>query len=204
MPARSVPPPPPPPRSAQPDSQAPRLQQRIAELTGKLTAARNERDKLKKSVHELEANQRQAQAALAASGQKPNPLAARVAELEAKLKLALQRAPREAPARVPTDTPATDGREVDALKSRVRELEAKLEAVERRPVTNDLKRIRGIGPAFERALAAAGVTAWVQIASWDPADVERIAEVLNISPTRIVAGQWTEQAKDLAQTDAGR
>jgi predicted flap endonuclease-1-like 5' DNA nuclease len=62
---------------------------------------------------------------------------------------------------------------------------------------DDLKRIRGIGPSFERKLHALEVTRFAQIASWNEADVERIAQALQILPQRVTRDGWIESAARL-------
>ena len=60
-----------------------------------------------------------------------------------------------------------------------------------------LRRIRGIGPAFQRALEQLGVTRVDQIAAWSPADVASFADRLKIRPERITKDDWVGQAKRL-------
>jgi predicted flap endonuclease-1-like 5' DNA nuclease len=62
------------------------------------------------------------------------------------------------------------------------------------PLTN----IRGIGPKFQRMLHALGVTSVSQVAAWEDADVERIAEALNIPASRIRKADWVAHARELA------
>jgi predicted flap endonuclease-1-like 5' DNA nuclease len=67
------------------------------------------------------------------------------------------------------------------------------------PVGDDLKRIKGIGPGFERTLKAAGITTFAAIAAWTPEDIQRIATLLNTQPGRLEKGDWIGQAKALVQ-----
>jgi predicted flap endonuclease-1-like 5' DNA nuclease len=60
-----------------------------------------------------------------------------------------------------------------------------------------LRRIRGIGPAFQRALEQLGVTRVDQIAAWSPADVTAFAEKLKVRPDRIAKDDWVGQARRL-------
>lgn len=60
-----------------------------------------------------------------------------------------------------------------------------------------LRRIRGIGPAYERALSALGVTRVEQIARWTDADVALFAEKLKTRAERIVKDDWIGQAQAL-------
>lgn len=82
------------------------------------------------------------------------------------------------------------------------ELRATLAALQEKlavaaPVGDDLKRIRGIGPGFERTLKQAGVERFSQIAEWTSEDVARFAELLHTQPARIERGNWVAQARTL-------
>ena len=61
---------------------------------------------------------------------------------------------------------------------------------------DDLKRLSGIGPAFERALNDLGVRTYAEIAAWSADDVERIARHLRVKAARVRG--WPEQARALA------
>ena len=67
------------------------------------------------------------------------------------------------------------------------------------PPSEDLKKIRGIGPKFEQHLHGAGVRSFAQIAAWSSADVERFAAELRIQPARIQREGWIEAARALAK-----
>jgi predicted flap endonuclease-1-like 5' DNA nuclease len=82
-------------------------------------------------------------------------------------------------------------------RARADALEARLAQLPEPPQGDDLKRIAGIGPGFERALRDAGVTTFQQIAEWTLEDVERIARQLKTAPARIVRGGWVERAREL-------
>lgn len=60
-----------------------------------------------------------------------------------------------------------------------------------------LRRIRGIGPAYQRVLEQCGVTRVQQIASWTEADLRAFADKLKIRPDRISKDDWIGQAKSL-------
>lgn len=60
-----------------------------------------------------------------------------------------------------------------------------------------LKRIRGIGPGYERALSALGVTRVEQVASWGDAEIEAFAAKLKVRPERIRRDDWVGQARAL-------
>jgi predicted flap endonuclease-1-like 5' DNA nuclease len=72
------------------------------------------------------------------------------------------------------------------------------------PLPDDLKLISGIGPGFERALRAAGVTTFEQIAHWSIDDVARIAAEIRTVPQRIVRGRWVERAQEILAERAAR
>jgi predicted flap endonuclease-1-like 5' DNA nuclease len=60
-----------------------------------------------------------------------------------------------------------------------------------------LRRIRGIGPGYQRLLEQLGITRVQQVAAWSQADVLGFAEKLKIRPERIVKDDWVGQAKTL-------
>lgn len=60
-----------------------------------------------------------------------------------------------------------------------------------------LRRIRGIGPAYQRVLEQAGVTRVQQVARWTEAELVLFAEKLKIRPDRISKDDWVGQAKSL-------
>lgn len=68
-------------------------------------------------------------------------------------------------------------------------------------VLTGLRRIRGIGPAYQRVLEQAGVSRVQQIAAWTDADVLAFAEKLKMRPDRIVKDDWVGQAKALDPDD---
>lgn len=62
---------------------------------------------------------------------------------------------------------------------------------------DDLKRIRGIGPAIERKLNAQGISTYRQIAGMSDADVEALDALLDFRG-RIDRDGWVKQAEQLA------
>jgi predicted flap endonuclease-1-like 5' DNA nuclease len=60
---------------------------------------------------------------------------------------------------------------------------------------DDLRRISGIGPAFERVLHSLGVRSYAEIAAWTAEDIERIARLLRVNRARM--NSWPEQARQL-------
>ena len=65
---------------------------------------------------------------------------------------------------------------------------------------DDLKRIRGIGVLFEKRLNGLGVITYAQIANWTAADIDRVAEALELND-RIALETWIEQARVLSKED---
>jgi len=63
--------------------------------------------------------------------------------------------------------------------------------------SDDLKRIKGIGPKNEDQLNALGIFTFAQIAAWTPANVEWVEGYLSF-PGRIGREDWIGQAKQLS------
>jgi predicted flap endonuclease-1-like 5' DNA nuclease len=63
---------------------------------------------------------------------------------------------------------------------------------------DDLKRIKGIGPALEKLLHEMGITSFQQLAHLDEVEAELIAGQLNAFRDRIWRDGWIEQARLLA------
>lgn len=63
---------------------------------------------------------------------------------------------------------------------------------------DDLKALSGVGPALEKRLHDAGVTAFAQIAAWTADDITAMDEKLDFKG-RIEREGWVEQAKELAK-----
>ncbi|MEP7050895.1 MAG: helix-hairpin-helix domain-containing protein [Pseudomonadota bacterium] len=85
-----------------------------------------------------------------------------------------------------------------ALRARVAELESALADLRKvGPEPVGLRRIRGIGPAYERALRSAGITTVTQVAELSAADIARIAPQIKAQPERILRDDWVGQARRL-------
>jgi len=67
--------------------------------------------------------------------------------------------------------------------------------------TDDLSRIKGLGPKLVEQLRALGVTRFDQIAAWDDAEIDRIDAQLGRFSGRIRRDSWVEQARFLAAGD---
>jgi predicted flap endonuclease-1-like 5' DNA nuclease len=69
------------------------------------------------------------------------------------------------------------------------------------PVSDDLGRIKGVGPKLVAILNELGITSFDQIATWDHAAIERIDAQLGRFEGRIRRDDWVEQARLLAAED---
>ena len=98
-------------------------------------------------------------------------------------------APAPAPAAAPVDAPASPAPAPPSAPAT--------------PIagTDDLTRIKGLGPKIAALLGELGVTSFAQIAEWTDTDVERIDAQLGRFQGRITRDQWVAQAKLLAAGD---
>lgn len=67
--------------------------------------------------------------------------------------------------------------------------------------SDDLTRMKGLGPKLRDRLAELGVTRFDQIAAWDDADIDRIDGELGRFAGRTRRDDWVEQAAFLAADD---
>ena len=72
------------------------------------------------------------------------------------------------------------------------------------PPKDNLKEIRGIGPAFERVLNKMGIVTFRQVAQWDATDLKRISAKLDTVPDRIKRDKWMASAKKLYEQKYGK
>jgi len=63
---------------------------------------------------------------------------------------------------------------------------------------DDLKRIKGIGPATEKRLVKLGFVTWSQLASLDEGGVDALAQELKLSADKIRREGWLASARELA------
>ena len=63
---------------------------------------------------------------------------------------------------------------------------------------DDLKQIRGIGPALEKRLLDAGIFSWAQLAQLSESDCADLAGKLSVSVDKIMKQGWIDQAKALS------
>jgi predicted flap endonuclease-1-like 5' DNA nuclease len=82
----------------------------------------------------------------------------------------------------------------------IRELSERVAGADSKPPGErvGLRRIRGIGPAYERALLALGITTVNQIAQLSPEDIARIAPLIKARADRILRDDWVGQARLLS------
>jgi len=62
---------------------------------------------------------------------------------------------------------------------------------------DDLKAIKGIGPAMEKRIKGAGITTWAQLADLDDDGIESLAAEIRVSADKIKRDEWVDQAREL-------
>ncbi len=75
------------------------------------------------------------------------------------------------------------------------------EAGDDHPLRDDLKQIKGIGPAIEKTLNDMGIYRLQQIADMTEYDIDRVAERLKGFHSRIYRENWIGQARELQDRD---
>ncbi|MBL8792162.1 MAG: NADH-quinone oxidoreductase subunit NuoE [Rhizobiales bacterium] len=94
----------------------------------------------------------------------------------------------------------TPREEKPVIKSAAKAIEGRPELLSKaRGVADDLKLIRGVGPALEKLLNKIGVWHFDQIASWSAKELAWIDEKLEGFKGRAKRDEWIKQAKKLAQ-----
>ena len=78
---------------------------------------------------------------------------------------------------------------------------AKAPAAEVAAVSDDLTRLKGIGPKLSTRLGDLGVTSFAQIAAWTEADIAAVDAQLGAFAGRCTRDNWVEQARFLASGD---
>ncbi|MCH8488352.1 MAG: 50S ribosomal protein L21 [Oceanicaulis sp.] len=63
---------------------------------------------------------------------------------------------------------------------------------------DDLTQLNGVGPAYAKKLAEAGVTTFAQVAAWTEADLDRLDGEIAGVKAKAESGGWIAQAKELA------
>ncbi|MFQ5609265.1 MAG: endonuclease, partial [Woeseiaceae bacterium] len=69
---------------------------------------------------------------------------------------------------------------------------------------DDLKQIKGVGPAIEKTLNELGIFRLSQIAAMSEYDIDRVAKRLKGFRSRIYREDWMGQARELQDGDAGK
>ncbi|MES9942686.1 MAG: hypothetical protein ABW104_07005 [Candidatus Thiodiazotropha sp. 6PLUC2] len=95
---------------------------------------------------------------------------------------------------------------VELLEKQVAELQRLLSAggdekvesddIESVELSDDLKKIKGIGAVLEKKLHGIGINSFKQIADWNQADIDRFSDQLSFKG-RIEREDWVAQAKEL-------
>lgn len=62
----------------------------------------------------------------------------------------------------------------------------------------DLKKISGIGPAFEKKLNNLGIYTYAQISKLTEKEMDMLAELTGFSKARMISNNWVEEAKGFA------
>ena len=65
--------------------------------------------------------------------------------------------------------------------------------------SDDLERIRGIGPTIAGRLRALGVHSYRDIMEWSDVDLARVAAAIRAPAGRIRRDRWSEQARTLEE-----
>lgn len=76
-----------------------------------------------------------------------------------------------------------------------------IHATEGSSSSDDLTRLKGVGPKLAERLGQLGIAKLAQIAAWDDADIERIDAQLGRFQGRIRRDGWVEQARLLSAGD---
>lgn len=65
---------------------------------------------------------------------------------------------------------------------------------------DDLKKVKGIGPVFEKNLNSIGIYSFEQISKLDPTTIKLVEEVTRYFPGKIEREDWISQAKELMKS----
>jgi predicted flap endonuclease-1-like 5' DNA nuclease len=198
------------------DRELVQLTKRVGEVETQLQRTRADRDALRQSLSDHRKQREQLEATLAG-------IETRFADLEWRISRVSQadsEGSKELASRV-----AELERGLEQRDARLADLEARLAHAESRSAgpgrsspseraspegtsddpssahSDDLRRIRGIGPRFARALQDHGVHTFAQIAAWTEEDIDTMAERLGIRPQRIRRDGWVQSARKLAEPE---
>ena len=162
-------------------------QSEIDDLTERLSTVENARlqqdEELKRAQAERRAADEGGRSQMADLEARVRERDETIARLEAEFAIRPATAARAAgapPAELRTETPAPQG------------------ATPAGGPSDDLTRIKGIGPKLKDKLHGLGIISFRQIADLTPADIARVNEVLDF-PGRIERERWVEQAKTIVE-----
>ena len=120
--------------------------------------------------------------------------AAKKAETKKAEKAEPKKAEKAAPKKAePAKEEAATGVDVDALLKSV----GKAKESDK----DDLKKINGIGPAFEKKLNEVGLYTYEQISKLKKNDIENLANLEGVSTDKIESDNWVENAKNLMEAN---
>jgi len=102
---------------------------------------------------------------------------------------------------VKVEEPKVEAPKVEAEVDGLGELAAAAAAQEAASQSDDLTRIKGLGPKLKARLAELGVVSFAQIAGWSEADIVAIDAQLGTFAGRATRDQWVAQARFLASGD---
>jgi len=94
------------------------------------------------------------------------------------------------------DASDSEVNEVDEVNDRPRSFETANNDAHARP-RDDLKQIKGVGPAIEKTLNEMGITCFQQIADMTEYDIDLVAQRLRGFHSRIYRENWIGQAREL-------
>ena len=102
----------------------------------------------------------------------------------------------------------TDGRDAsnDASDSKVNDKPQSFETAnddDHATLRDDLKKIKGVGPAIEKTLNEMGIFNYRQIADMSEYDIDRVAQRLRGFHSRIYREDWIGQARELIDSTTG-
>ncbi|WP_422050951.1 NADH-quinone oxidoreductase subunit NuoE [Shimia sp.] len=107
--------------------------------------------------------------------------------------------PKPAPTPKPAAKQAEEAKKADQkAEKKASKPKAKAKKPAKADAADDLKQLKGVGPALEKKLHDAGVTTFAQIAGWSADDIAEMDDKLSFKG-RIDRDGWVEQAKLLAE-----
>lgn len=103
--------------------------------------------------------------------------------------------------KVPEPTPAAEAPKVEDTPAAAPAPEepAPAPAPATEAQSDDLRKIKGLGPKMQKLLASLGVTTYAQIAAWSEADLDELDGKLGAFAGRPRRDKWVEQARLLAE-----